>query len=294
MNVIAGLFSDFCSNLRFQDSTMTKIRLRYHSITQCMNDYYWGIKSDDAHSLYVGSYGRGTEIHSSDIDILIPVPRSIYDRFRRYVFNGPSQFLQEVKRVIGERYSTTFLRADGQIIRVPFSDGINFEILPAIENLDGSFLFANSNSGGAWETTDPRAEIRAVNELNNGCNHNLKRLCRMMRAWRDSNQVDISGIVIDILCYRFLKDCPWREKTYIYYDWMSRDCFEYFSQVPTWWRNIQVMGSNRSIPINPHFQRKARNAYDLAVSAISSEKSGSVYTASSTWRQIYGTRFKIY
>ncbi len=59
---VAAAFERFCKNLRFSDDNLSKISNRYHSITKRINIDYWGTSSDSSHSLYVGSYGRDTEI----------------------------------------------------------------------------------------------------------------------------------------------------------------------------------------------------------------------------------------
>src|SRR5690606_19430769 len=115
-----------------------------------------------------------------------------------------SALLQEVKQVLEKTYSISNLKGDGQIISLPFSDGIDFEVLPAFLNKDASYTFPNSNNGGSWKTTDPKKEIAAINDMNNKCIKNLKRLCRMARAWRDKNNVAISGILIDVFAYNFI------------------------------------------------------------------------------------------
>ena len=38
------------------------ISQRYRRITKAVNLEFWNIESETAHSLYVGSYGRGTAI----------------------------------------------------------------------------------------------------------------------------------------------------------------------------------------------------------------------------------------
>lgn len=65
---VATAFEQFCSNLRFSDADASTISNRYHSITKRINNDYWDSSSDTSHSLYVGSYGRDTEISTSDID----------------------------------------------------------------------------------------------------------------------------------------------------------------------------------------------------------------------------------
>lgn len=46
-----------------------QVSARYHRITKAVNSEFWGSTSDTLHSLYVGSYGRGTAIDASDVDI---------------------------------------------------------------------------------------------------------------------------------------------------------------------------------------------------------------------------------
>ena len=97
-------FERFCSSLKMSESDQKTISMRYHSITRRINTDYWGSSSDVNHSLYVGSYGRDTEIFSSDIDMLIQLPYDTYAKFNSYSSNGQSALLQEVKHVIEKTY----------------------------------------------------------------------------------------------------------------------------------------------------------------------------------------------
>lgn len=290
---VATAFERFCKNLRFSDDDLSKIQHRYHAITKRINIDYWNSISDKNHSLYVGSYGRDTEIFTSDIDMLVELPYATYKKFDSYTTNGQSALLQEVKRIIGKTYPNTSLKADGQIISVSFSDGINFEVLPAFLNGDQkSYTFANTNNGGSWKVTNPRAEIAAVQEMDDQCNHNLKRLCKMARAWRDKKSVDISGILLDILSYNFLSSWQYRNQSYLFYDWMMRDFLKYVSEQPTSQWRWQVMGSDRYITWFGEFQAKAKQSYEKAVEAISDEK---IYPslANAEWREILGNEFPV-
>ena len=71
---VSEYFSMFCTNLRMSTDTVSRIQTRYHQITKRINLDYWNSSSETAHSLYVGSYGRGTEIWTSDIDIIVQLP----------------------------------------------------------------------------------------------------------------------------------------------------------------------------------------------------------------------------
>lgn len=287
---VAVAFEKFCSNLRFSDSDASTISGRYHAITKRINTDYWNSSSDTAHSFYVGSYGRDTEINTSDIDMLVQLPYETYAKFNAYSSNGQSALLQEVKNVIAKTYSSTKLKADGQIISIPFTDGINFEVLPAFLNNGGDYTFPNSNNGGSWNKTDPKSEIEAIKTRNTLCNANLKKLCKMARAWRDKNYVDISGILIDILSYRFIDTWEYKDKSYLYYDWMTRDFMKYVSEQSTTQCLWQVMGSGRYIYFSGSFQSKAKRAYEKSLEAIEdADKYPNI--ANDEWREIYGTKF---
>ena len=287
---VATAFEKFCSSLRFSDTDQQSIGVRYHAITKRINQDYWNITSDTSHSIYVGSYGRDTEIYKSDIDMLVQLPYETYVKYNNYSSNGQSALLQEVKKCIEKTYSTTILKADGQIISVPFSDGVSFEVLPAFINKDGSYTFANTNNGGSWKITDPKAEINAINDMNKKCNYNLKRLCKMMRAWKTKNNVDISGVLIDILAYKFISTWEYRDKSFLYYDFMSRDFFDYVRSVPKEQFKWQTMGSGRYIYCYGNFQHKAKAAYELAIEAINDENKYP-FSANNEWKNIYGVKF---
>lgn len=177
---ISNWFETFNKNLRISTDNIDAITYRYKRITKQINKDFWYSESETAHSLYVGSYGRDTETHTSDIDVIVQLPYDIYVRYNNYYGNGQSALLQAVKASIAKTY-TSYMRADGQVIKIDFTDGINFEIVPAFINDDNSYSFPDTNSGGSWKITNPRPEIAAISSLNNTVNKNLKRLCRMAR-----------------------------------------------------------------------------------------------------------------
>lgn len=177
---LADWFRTFCSNIQVQSSGT--ISTRYKKITRRLNTDFWNTTSDASHSLYVGSYGRNTAIEGfSDLDMIFELPYAVYKQYNEYEGNGQSALLQAVKKSIEKTYATTSIRADGQVILVPFSDGITFEVVPTfLINTDGSYTYPNANDGGCWRVTDPKPEIKAIRDRNNACNGNLVPLCRMM------------------------------------------------------------------------------------------------------------------
>jgi hypothetical protein len=271
--------------------TVSKIQYRYKQITKRINIDYWGSTSETSHSLYVGSYGRGTEIWTSDIDMIVQLPYEIYKKYDNYSSNGQSSLLQDVKAVLQKTYSTSHLKGDGQVIGINFTDEINFEIVPAFINKDGSYTYPDTNNGGTWKITDPRKEISEMDSRNNDTNKNLKRLCRMARAWKAKCNVPMSGILIDTLAYKFINEWAYKDKSYLYYDYMSRDFFEFLKDIDKTKLYWLAPGSNRYVWKDGNFQVKASTAYNLSLEAIEHEKNGHPYSTKEKWREIYGTKF---
>ncbi|MDQ4678152.1 nucleotidyltransferase, partial [Stenotrophomonas maltophilia group sp. RNC7] len=49
----------------------------------------------------------------------------------------------------------------------------------------------------------------------------------MTRAWKHYWDVPIGGLLLDTLAHNILKDWEYKQNSYLYYDWMSRDFFKY-------------------------------------------------------------------
>lgn len=273
-------------------SLVDDIRYRYHRITRVINDNYWDSSSDTLHSLYVGSYGRGTSIGYSDVDILVQLPTDIYYQYSSYQYNGQSALLQDVRNVLLTTYPQSYISGDGQVVSIEFQN-IVFEILPAFLCDDGSFLHPDSNNGGSWKPTNPKPEIDFFNQYNDATNKNLKRLCRMIRSWNYYNNVGLDGQFIDVTCLYFLLNYPNKDKSYSFYDWIVRDYFDYMHTQCN--REKWVMpGSNRSIKPNRSFRNTVKNAHELCTLAIYYQDRDCMYSACKTWREIFGTGFPSY
>ena len=194
--------------------TRSKVSGRYNRITRAVNGEFWGSQSEIEHTLQVGSYGRGTATSASDLDVLVSLPRAEYERYDAYRGTGQSRLLQAVKAAVSATYPRTSIRADGQVVVVDFSDGVKFELLPAFARSGWSgegFDYPDSNMGGRWLSTNPRAEQAAMKEKNDASNGLLLDTCKHMRkihAERFSSY-KLSGIVIDSFVYYAMGDWRW-------------------------------------------------------------------------------------
>ena len=286
---VANWFETFNKNLRMSKEAVDSISYRYKRITKQLNKDFYNSESDSLHSLYVGSYGRGTDIVTSDIDMIFQLPYSEYVRYNAYSGNGQSALLQSVKHSIEKTYKSS-MKADGQVIVISFTDGIVFELVPAFINTDDSFTFPDSNSGGSWKTTNPKPEISEITAKNILWNKNLKRLCRMARAWKYQWDVPIGGLLIDTLAYNFMSSYEFKDKSYLYYDYITRDFMKYLSEQNTEQQYWLSPGARQYVWRKGKFEYKAKICYNIAIEAISKEKDYP-FTAKSKWREIYGTKF---
>lgn len=198
----------------FQRSLVSQ---RYRRITRAVNSEFWDSTSETTHSRYVGSYGRGTAIDTSDIDMLVELPREEYNRFDALKGNGQSRLLQALKKAIMQTYPRSDIRGDGQVVVIDFTDGIRFEVLPAFRQVDwrgswnGKYDYPDSNMGGNWLTTAPQVEQQAMKERNIASNGLLFDTCKHMREIRDNHfkNYHLPGIVIDSFVYHYIADWHW-------------------------------------------------------------------------------------
>lgn len=289
---LADWFSVFCHNLCVQDGGT--IATRYKAITRRLNTDFWTTNSDTAHSLYVGSYGRNTAIAGfSDLDMVFELPATEYARYNAYNGNKQSALLQTVKRSIETTYRTTGIKADGQVVLAPFKDGITFEVLPVFVNQAKTYTYPDTNSGGVWRTTNPRAEIVAFRTRNAACNGNLVWLCRMMRAWRNHWDVPIGGLLIDTLAYQFIETYEHRAKSFLYYDYLCRDFFHWMANQSSSQEYWRAPGSGAFVYGKGLFQYKATRCYNISCEATAHEAATPKreWSAKQKWREVFGTTF---
>ena len=113
----------------------------------------------------------------------------------------------------------------------------------------------------------------------------------MARAWKRTWTVPIGGLLVDTFAHNFLGNWKYRDKSYIYYDWMSRDFFSYLmDQVPTqtYWL---APGSNQYVWRTGDFEYKAKRCYNISLEAIEAGTKGFEYPRNQQWRELYGTNF---
>jgi hypothetical protein len=213
----------------------------------------------------------------------------VYNRFQKYENNGQSSLLGEIRLALKERFPNHTVRAQQQVVSVDFTDYV-VEVLPVFEHDDGSYTYPDANDGGSWESCDPVAEIDEINRLNQDKNYNLKRLCKMVRAWKNDHGVPMKGMLIDTLCYQFLKSTTdYDEETYSAYGEMSRDFFAYLVDIDEDKEQWRAPGSGSIVSKSGRFHPKAKKALRRLQEALDDSD-----VAHERWSTVFGEHFPEY
>lgn len=286
-------FLKFIRNLKTSDEQEEIILKRVAKITKVINLEYWEIHSESKNSTLVGSYGRGTAINLSDVDLLIKLPENQKQRFTTYLNNGQSALLQDIKSKLKEVYPTSQIKGDGQIVSIKFSDGIGFEILPAFPILgEDGYEFPDTHNKGSWKKTNPDRDQQLLTAKNKQYKGIVKKFAKMLRAWKNNNNVKISGITIDVLVYNFVDTWNIDSIESCEFDEMSRDFFKWLYNFTECQNVITSLDNSYNISLDESINSKANTAWNRAQKAIKEYANKS--TAENEWIKIYGKKFPIY
>lgn len=282
------LFEQFRRNLAVKNADA--ISKSYRQITEKLNSKYYGYESSTLHCRQVGSYGRHTAVDGvSDLDMAFLLPWEVYYRFQKYENNKQSFLLGEVRAALKEKFPNRTVRAQQQVVSIDFSDYI-VEVLPAFLNEDGSYTYPDANSGGNWRVCNPVAEIEEINSLHKLKNHNLKRLCKMVRAWKNDHGVPMKGMLIDTLCYQFLKGTTaYDAKSYSSYGEMTKDFFAYVVAIDPEKTEWRAPGSGSIVSNSGNFHPRAKKALRRLQEALNDPD-----VAHEKWSTVFGEHFPAY
>ena len=273
-------FEELLDNLQLANNET--ISLRYGEVTSALNREFRDTDSKTANSLRVGSIGRFTAINGvSDLDMIYIMPASKWDNYKN---GGQYKLLKCAKDVISARYPTTTIKVDRLVVRVLYKD-FHIEVQPAFEQDDGSFKYPDTAGDGSWKITKPREEMAAANFRKN---RNLRRLCKMARAWKNKHGVAMGGLLIDTLAYNFLESThEYDNRSYYYYDYLSRDFFKFLSEEEDH-EFYAAIGSRQRVRVKKKFQKKAKKAFELCEKAIAASGQKN---ERQKWRDVFGKAF---
>lgn len=275
-------FNEFISNLQIDN--FDDINTSLEGIAKKLNQKYYDNSITDNY-LMVGSMGRNTFIKGeSDIDVIYELPDEVFERFDDYESNGQSQLLNEIRDVLKEKYPSTDIKGDGQVVVISFTK-YKIELVPGFKQDNNSYKYPDTHDSGSWKITKPILEIEEANNMINNTS-TYRDICQMIREWKANNGVTICGLLIDTLIKDFLDNNPeykWKSKS-DYYE-LLKSVFKYLSDQDENRKQWNAMGSNQIIENkNFNFIKKGKKAYN---------KLSNSTDESSTLRELFGSRFPI-
>ena len=277
-------FSKFCDNIKLTSNQIVDAKNKYTGVCTKLHNSYYDNKYDGSTKLLFGSHKTKTNTRplseNQDVDVLFKISQEIFDKFDNYQNKGQSALLQEVKDFLKEKYTTTDkISGWGKVVLVKFSDGYhNVEVLPALEQDDGTFLIPNTENGGYWESFDPRKQIEEFQSSNNDTNGLTAELCRMLKTWvKNTSSLNYTsytsfklvGNVIEFLKTEYEVGAEYNE-----YHNVVKNFFDYLKFI-----------------CDNGIESHVKTAYDRAIKAIEYMDNDKPKEASEEWRKIFGNEF---
>jgi hypothetical protein len=214
-----------------------------------------------------------------DVDVLFKIPEETYNKFKNYTSNGPAALLQEIRKYLKEKYTTTDkISTWGKVVLVEFKENThNVEVLPAYEKDDGTFTIPNSEDGGSWEPFDPKKDVDATQKSNKTTEGLTEDLARMIKTWvRNTSTCNYKSYKLLNDVMRFLKSHWKAGAEYSEYTSVMKDFFQFLKE-------------NADKDLKSH----AETAFNRASKANDYENNGKPKEASEEWRKIFGSEFPL-
>lgn len=283
---VSQRFDTFLSNISLTTEQEQDGIKKHSGVRSCLNKHYFNITSESANSRLVGSWGKWTRVRPPrDIDVLFVLPHAVYQRYEGKVGNKQSQLLQEVKSVLSNTYSTTKMRADGQVVVVPFAS-YAVEVAPAFKLTNGRYWICDTNDGGKYKETDPDAEIQAISASDTQYKGNTRHLIKMMKKWQAYCSVPLKSFLVELVAIEFISSWQHHGNTSVYYDWMVRDFLQHLINKAGSY--VLVPGTYEIIWLGSDWKSRAESAYSRAVKGCQYEADNKNTDAWWEWHNIFG------
>lgn len=269
-------FLKFYDNIKLTPAQRDDAVNKHTGVCKKLHDYYYPTTEyNGSTKLLIGSYAKHTHIRPArDIDVIFIMPPEKFDQYDDNQSNCQSQLLQDVKKILEEKYPNTPIRADEKVVVLEFSDTKhNVELLPAWENNDGTFKIPNSVNGGSWENWDPRLEIKNVSD-SDAITGKTRALVRMVKKWSENCTAKIKSYKIENAVIGFFNI---NTDYSLEYPVLVKNFFEYF------YNNT----------FDESLKSHILTALNRAKKACEFEDNDKLDDAVTEWRKIFGDDFYI-
>ena len=273
MITIKEKFELFYENIKLTSLQREDAKKKYDGVCKKLHDHYYpDIEYSGQTRLLMGSYGKHTHIRPArDVDVIFYMPDEKFNQYDDNQSNGQSQLLQDIKKILEEKYPNTPIKAFGKVVVLEFADTQhNIEILPAWENSDKTFKIPNSENGGNWETYDPKKEIEIIKKSDKKTGQ-TKMLIRMIKKWSEQCSVKVKSYKIENAVVDFFAS----GEPYDEYSTMAKDFFGFFHN--------NTNDENLKSHLNTALSR--------AQKACNIENDNKFEQAIDEWRKVFGDDF---
>lgn len=215
---------------------------------------------------------------TQDVDVLFKIDDETYEQYK----DNPAGLLQKIRHALKDRYKTTeTIKVWGKVVLVQFSDNHhNVELLPALEQGNGTFLIPNTENGGTWEVFDPRSQVNSFSESNKDTDGKTRSLVQMMKKWvKETATLSYKSycIVEDVI--RFLDVVYDNEVSSVQYDKLVEGF-------------LIFLENNTPAHLNSQ-KNHISTAKTRVVKAIELAAEGKNIAASREWRKVFGSYFPL-
>jgi len=280
-------FTEFHKSLTLTELQLADGRRKSAGVVSCLNRAYYASNSETGNSFLVGSWGKNTATRPPrDVDVYFLLPPQVFHRFQPRLGNRQSALLQEVKEQLALTYPGTDMSGDGQVVVVKF-DSYCLEAVPAFAlTTPGRYWICDTHDGGAYKETSPWAEIAQLDAADLANARNLRPLICMLKAWQIWCSVPIKSFHLELIATEFIGNSPWRLKDFFWFDWLTRDFFEFLCQHVN--GQVIVPGTCEVMSLGDEWHSRALAAYQRAIKACEYERDNQVEAAGEEWQKIFG------
>lgn len=274
MNPIEKQFEKFYENIQLTSAQKADAKAKYNGVCQKLHDYYY---PDSTYSgstkLLIGSYGKHTSIRPArDIDVIFILPPEKFEQYDDNTSNKQSQLLQDVKKILEDKYPNTPISAFGKIVKLEFADTKHdVELAPGWENEDGTFTIPDSENGGSWHRQDYRKEIAEIAD-SDAATGKTKFLIRSIKKWSENCTAALKSYQIERVVLSFF----------------SSTGLEDISIAQLFVKFFQYFLSSTS---DQGLQSHVKTALSRAQKAFDFETEGKFEKAAEEWQKVFGIDF---
>ena len=280
MGTISTLFNTFLSNIQLSSTQKEDAKKKYTGVCKTLYKHYYGGNYYDEAKYLFGSYKTKTHVTPidarQDVDVLFKIDEDKYDKFK----DNPSGLLQEIRGILKDKYTTTEkIKAWGKVVLVEFAENHhNVELLPGLEQEDGTFLIPCTEDGGYWEEFDPRAQVNSFLDSNDATGGKTRAIIQMLKKWvRNTSCLSYKSyhVVEDVI--KFLES--------IYENDVANEDYE------TLLKEFFIYMENNTPEYLEDYKNFITTAKNRANKAVQYAAEGKMIAASDEWRKIFGTDY---